>query len=198
MTARERRRLAPEDRCREILDAAVKLFGATGYAEVTGSDIARAAGVTPALVHHYFGSKRDIYLAVLASFAEAAPNIIGARRPGAVRTRVAGDVDAWMEFVDGRRELWLATDGLGDVIPDQAVADVILTARERSIERMLEGYPDAVVDCLTARAALRGWLGFHQATLRQWIRGEIERSLARVLLIESLLATFRQVIPAAG
>ena len=48
-----------------ILDAARDLFSARGYEGTTIRGIATCAGVDPALVHHFFGSKDDLFLAVL-------------------------------------------------------------------------------------------------------------------------------------
>ena len=48
-----------------ILAAAVDVFGEHGYEGTTIREIAGRAGVDPALVHHYFGAKADL-------FAEAA------------------------------------------------------------------------------------------------------------------------------
>ena len=55
----------PEDRPREILDAAVAAFSATGYDRATIADVARQAGVSAGLVAHYFGSKADLFVAVI-------------------------------------------------------------------------------------------------------------------------------------
>lgn len=52
------------DRRACILDAAVTLFARTGIAATSFAAIARAAGVTPALVHYYF-SDRDALVDVL-------------------------------------------------------------------------------------------------------------------------------------
>jgi len=43
-----------------IRDAAVRLFGSTGYAATTVRAIATEAGVSPALVIHHFGSKQAL------------------------------------------------------------------------------------------------------------------------------------------
>lgn len=45
----------------EILRAAGDLFARRGYAYVTLKDIALHVGVTPALIVHYFGSKRELF-----------------------------------------------------------------------------------------------------------------------------------------
>jgi AcrR family transcriptional regulator len=63
--SRGRRRGASETRG-EILEAARECFAAAGFRGTTIRSVAAAAGVDPALVHHYFGSKDDLFLAALA------------------------------------------------------------------------------------------------------------------------------------
>lgn len=48
-----------------LLDAAEHEFAARGFTGVRLRDIADAAGVQPALIHHYFGDKQGLYRAVL-------------------------------------------------------------------------------------------------------------------------------------
>ena len=48
-----------------MLDAANDLFAGRGYEEVSVEDIARSAGVTRGLVHHYFGGRAEVYIALL-------------------------------------------------------------------------------------------------------------------------------------
>jgi AcrR family transcriptional regulator len=49
----------------EILTAARNQFAARGYAATTIRGIAAEAGVNPALVHHFFGSKDQMFVAAL-------------------------------------------------------------------------------------------------------------------------------------
>jgi DNA-binding transcriptional regulator YbjK len=44
-----------------ILVAARESFTASGYDQASIRDIARRAGVDPALVHHYFGTKQELF-----------------------------------------------------------------------------------------------------------------------------------------
>jgi AcrR family transcriptional regulator len=55
---------AAEDRRRQILDAAVRVFAAQGYEASRVGDIAKEAGVAYGLVYHYFGSKEAVLEAV--------------------------------------------------------------------------------------------------------------------------------------
>lgn len=53
------------DRRTSILDAARGEFAAKGYVGASVRGIARVAGVDPALVHHYFGSKEQVFVAAM-------------------------------------------------------------------------------------------------------------------------------------
>lgn len=50
-----------------LLAAAQELFGRKGYERTTTREIGEAAGVDPALIARYFGSKADLYLAAVAA-----------------------------------------------------------------------------------------------------------------------------------
>ena len=61
---RGRRPGAPDTRA-AILSAAREAFAAAGYAGTTIRAVAGAAGVDAALVHHYFGTKDDLFVAAM-------------------------------------------------------------------------------------------------------------------------------------
>jgi AcrR family transcriptional regulator len=63
-TRRGRRPGSPDTRT-AILSEARALFAVNGYGGTTVRAIAAAAGVDASLVHHYFGSKDDLFLAAL-------------------------------------------------------------------------------------------------------------------------------------
>jgi AcrR family transcriptional regulator len=60
------RRPGNQDTKGAILAAARAAFAERGYAATSIRRVAAAAGVDPALVHHYFGSKEDLFTAVVA------------------------------------------------------------------------------------------------------------------------------------
>ena len=191
-----RSRLAPDDRRGQILETALRLFGERGYADVSASDIARAAGVTPALVTHYFGPKREIYLAAIRRFGDNVMEI-EALGPGVpMLERLRRNLGEWMDWVDANRELWLATAGLGDVIPDPEILAIVTSNRERTAQRLLDEYADLVDDTPLARAALLSWMGLNQTALRRWLRGDATCEHTHELLVLSLNAMLRDVIPA--
>ncbi|HTZ53053.1 MAG TPA: TetR/AcrR family transcriptional regulator [Spirochaetia bacterium] len=52
--------LTVDDRRAQILRAALAVFARKGFDAATNKDIARAAGITPGLIYHYFKNKRDL------------------------------------------------------------------------------------------------------------------------------------------
>lgn len=64
MSPRGRRPGSPDTRA-TILAAAQESFGHEGFAGTTIRGVAASAGVDAALVHHYFGTKEDLFLASL-------------------------------------------------------------------------------------------------------------------------------------
>jgi AcrR family transcriptional regulator len=95
--ARPRRRGRPagpptgETRDR-ILAAAREEFSARGYDKTSVRSIGRVAGVDPALVHHYFGTKEQVFAAAIElSFAPAMdmPEVVSGGGPDGMGERVA-------------------------------------------------------------------------------------------------------------
>ncbi|MGA5193289.1 TetR family transcriptional regulator [Streptomyces exfoliatus] len=66
-----------------ILEAARGQFAERGYDKASVRGIAKAAGVDPALVHHYFGTKDEVFAAAIEVSFEPAlvvPGIVGGPR----------------------------------------------------------------------------------------------------------------------
>ncbi len=86
-----------------ILEAARSTFGEVGYERATIRAIAAAAGVDPALVHHYFGTKEDLFVAAIEvpiNPAEAARAILGSGLDGAGERIVRYFLSVWDEHQD--------------------------------------------------------------------------------------------------
>lgn len=65
MATRSGRRPGNRDTRAEILAAARRAFAERGYDGATIRQIASSAGVDPALVHHYFGTKQELFTATI-------------------------------------------------------------------------------------------------------------------------------------
>ncbi len=65
VTMTARRRLKSEDRRRQILDAAVSAFARHGFAGTTTRELARASGVSQAMIFRFFPDKAGLYRAII-------------------------------------------------------------------------------------------------------------------------------------
>ena len=197
MATRPRTRLPPDTRREEILEHARQLFGARSYAAVSASEIARAAGVTPALVSHYFpGGKRDLFLTLVAQLRQQVAETIHVDPNLPIRDRVTASIENWLRWLEANSETWLATAAQGDYIADPDLQALVDDARELSIDTIIADYADALTDDRTTRLALRSWLGFNRATSRSWLKGEATRAEAALLLAETLHHLITTVAPA--
>lgn len=190
------RRLAPESRRKAILGAAIELFGSRGYANVSTTDIARKAGVTPALVHHYFGPKRNIYLVILAEWQRLTVASLNVDRALPYRTRLLRTATSWLAQISRYPALWMATGGQGESSDDSEVAAIQEATRSGAVDMLISKFDDVVADTPVARWAVRGFTGFHDMLMWAHLRGEIDAKTTAALLAEGLSATFKSIIPA--
>lgn len=108
MTGRSvgRRAGSPDTRA-EILDAARRVFAASGYNRATIRAIATEAGVDPALIHHYFGTKDQLFAETIDIPGEAAEAILDMLAHGRddIGRRLAEGFFAVWEDEDARASL---------------------------------------------------------------------------------------------
>jgi TetR/AcrR family transcriptional regulator len=98
---RKRNSLPRGDREGRILAAAEEIFAAHGLAGARTERIAARAGVNKALLYYYFGSKRNLYRAVLRHLLEQLGQLAGpAEAIGASpRQRLVAFVDGYFDFL---------------------------------------------------------------------------------------------------
>ena len=168
-----------------------RLFAERGYEDVHVEDIAREAGVARGLIHHYFGGKREVYLALVAELADTARGLFDVPRSGTPEERVAQTIDAWLDWVDANREIWVATGGRGQDISDPEVAAVVNARREGGVGALIGSHSDFVKDGPALRFALRSWLGLQQSACRAWVEGRASREDTHDLLVSTLLHILR-------
>ena len=186
-------RLDPEQRREQILDAANALFAERGYDDVSVEDIARSAGVARGLVHHYFGGRKQVYIALLerlgAGREEQLPPPVGR----SARARVADNVSRWLDWSEANRTIWLATLGRGEDIADADIRAVVTELVRRAVAILAAHHADIADDSPRLRYALECWTGLNRAATRRWLQGEATREQTHELIastLEHVLRTF--------
>ncbi|GAB3653591.1 TetR/AcrR family transcriptional regulator [Glycomyces tarimensis] len=98
---RSGRRSGKPDTRAEILSAARALFAAEGFESVSMRRIASEARVDPSLIHHYFGSKNELFLAAIELPLDPAPEIAAALKAGGVEGAGGRLMRAFVTIWDG-------------------------------------------------------------------------------------------------
>lgn len=179
--ATARRRLSPEDRRAELLALGAEVFGKRPYDEVRIDEIAERAGVSRALMYHYFPDKRSFFAAVVKDEADrlyAATNTEPA--PGLTMfEEIRIGVLAYMAYHQQNPEAaWAAYVGLGR--SDPVLLGIDDEAKDRQMEHIMtrigevvSGMPDT--NALEAeverdlRVIIYGWIAFTFEICRQRI-----------------------------
>lgn len=192
-------RLDSDERRAQILAAARRLFSERPYGGVSTIEIAAAAGVTRGLVHHYFGTKRSLYLEVVQELVGAPIlPLIEALSGGTVGAgSVPGwepSVDAWMDLIETNREAWLLAISAGETGQDRAMHEILDNARERTATQVMRVL--GLEDSPEVRALVRAFGGFAEEITREWLaRRRISREQARVLLVGALPLMVDRLLP---
>ena len=186
-------RLAPGKRREQMLDAADALFAERGYDEVSVEDIASSAGVTRGLVHHYFGGRKEVYIALLERLGTVREQQLPPPVGRSARARVADSVSRWLDWTEQNRTVWLATLGRGEDIADPDVRAVVLDLVRRAVALLAQHHADIAEDSPRLRYALACWTGLNRAATRRWLQGEATRDQTQELIastLEHVLRTF--------
>jgi AcrR family transcriptional regulator len=172
--AEPRRRLSPHDRRSELLELGAQVFGQRPYDEVRIDEIAERAGVSRALMYHYFPDKRAFFAAVVRAESErlfAATNTPA--EPGqSLFDQLRAGVMAYLRYDEEHpHRAWAAYMGMGRSDPVLRGIEEIDNDRQanRVLARITEVISADVDAQLTRdlRATIYAWLAFTFELCRQ-------------------------------
>jgi AcrR family transcriptional regulator len=163
-------------RQQQILAAATEEFGAAGYAAASLPAIAERVGVTKTLLHQYFGTKENLYLACLVPVGD---RILDAIREAMGQSRTRTDtplrvLHAVFVALDGRRETWFLLYDAS--LPAGGEAARRAGEYWSAIDRLAaEGTADLLrltgsTDPLDADALAHVWRGLVATLVRWWVK----------------------------
>lgn len=183
-----RSRLEVDERRAQLVRLGLDLFATRTYDEVSIDELARAAGVSKGLLYHYFPTKRDFYIATVRDASRQLLELTATPDTDAPLDRLRVGLDAYLDYVVAHAPAYAALlrGGIG---VDPEVGAIVDETRMLLCDRLLRGMPETPVTPLV-RTALRGWIGFCEATSLEWLdRGHVAREAIRDLMLEVLLVT---------
>ncbi|CAN5723574.1 TetR/AcrR family transcriptional regulator [soil metagenome] len=189
-----RRRLSPDDRRAELLTLGAKVFGERPYDDVRIDEIAERAGVSRALMYHYFPDKRAFFAEVVRAEGErlfaatSTPAVPGQSLFDLLRAGVLAYVEYHEQYPHGS---WAAYIGPGRT--DPLLLGIDDADNVRQMDRILDAVR-AVSSDLDSKVErdlqviVYGWLAFTLEMCRQRIidpsldAGQVADSCAHALL----------------
>lgn len=191
MSAPAYRRLRRDERRDLLLERATRLFAEHGYERLSMAQLAREAGISKALLYHYFPSKRRLFEAALADGAEELRRRVEPDPGRPPAEQLATTLDAFLRWVQERPAAYatlVESAGAGEL--REIMADV----RSTTAQRILDGLgPDGARPA--TRAAVHGWIAFLDGAILDWIAHD---DLGREDLHAMALGAFAGALVASG
>jgi AcrR family transcriptional regulator len=192
------RRLNVDERRRQLLEQGADLFTRYSYEELSMRKIAREAGISKALLYHYFPSKQAFFQATLAQAAEELRARTEPDPDLSPAEQLQGSLESFLELIDDNSVAYQKLMQGATSVPE--VRELVSEVRTRTAERILDGlFPDGAP--AKARLAVHGWLWFMDGACLNWIEHhDLPRDGLRDLLLGTLLGslTAADAVPAGA
>ena len=156
-----------------ILEAAEDLFAAKGFDAVSMSAIARLAKTSKPNIYHHFGSKNDLYLAVMQAAAGRSSTLLDAlaEAPGSFRQRLSD----------------FSASHLGNILEHKRTTQLILRdALSGGSERGREIAKHVVGESFARLVAM-----VHEGQKEEEFRRDIDPALAAFMIVAANLFFFQ-------
>lgn len=163
------RRLDPDARRRQLLEAGFELIQTRPYAQVTADEVARAVGVSKGLVFHYFPTNRDLQVAVIRIAAAELLSRLNVDPELPPDQRLGAGLDAFVAFIETQPANYLAV--ARSVGSDPALLAVFEETRAAVVDLILDAIGLADNPPPGLRIVVRGWIAMVEESVLHWLEG---------------------------
>jgi AcrR family transcriptional regulator len=185
-------RLDVDERRRRLLELGADLFTRFAYDELSMARIAEEAGISKALLYHYFPSKEAYFVATLE---QKAAELAQRTEPDATRPpleQLSASLDAYLAWVEENAGSYQKLIRSASVPEVRALLDRV---RGDTAQRIVDGLRGEKPATPALRTAVTGWLWFMDGACLDWLAN---RDIDRETLHGLLLATLAGAARAAG
>jgi AcrR family transcriptional regulator len=186
MTGPAYTRLGVDERRRRLLELGTDLFARFSYDELSMARIAKEAGISKALMYHYFPSKQAYFAAALEDRASELAQLTQTDPGLPPLEQLTSSLDAFLGWVEENREAYGKLVRSAAAIPE--VREIVDRVRDTTANRILGGISPEAAPPPPLRAAVRAWLWFMDGAILDWAEhGDMTRDELRGLLLGTLL-----------
>jgi len=186
-------RLHVDERRRQLLDEGARLFATHAYADLSMAKIAREAGISKALLYHYFPSKQDFFVATLQQGAEEISRRTEPDPDLPPFEALAGSLEGYLGWIEENELAYRRLmEGAASVPEAKRLVDGI---RDTTAERILAGIGAGDPPPPRQRTAVRAWLWFMDGAILDWLE---HKDMTRAELRDLLLGSLAGSLSAAG
>jgi AcrR family transcriptional regulator len=182
-----------DERRRQLLELGAELFARHSFGELSMARVAREAGISKALLYHYFPSKQHYFLATLREAAEEVRRRTEPDPDLAPAEALAGSLDAFLGWIEENELAYRKLMESAGSVPE--VGALVAEVRDRTSARILAGLGAAERPPPKLRAAAGAWLWFMDGAILDWLD---HRDLERGELRDLLLGALAGAVAAAG
>lgn len=183
-----RRRLTPDQRRDALLDAGEELFRERGVDDVSMQDIAEHAGVTRALLYHYFRTKAELFGGIWSRAHERVRTSPPSAAP-TVRAWAERLLRDYLDFYAAHLSLVIIANR-SSVASDPAVRGPVDDSFAAISRALLDAAGAGGAQRAAAEVAFAGWIAFvRETSLATFLDGRIEPEENVALCLAALDAT---------
>jgi AcrR family transcriptional regulator len=190
--------LSVDERQRQLLEAATRLFRERAFEEISMRQIAEAGGVSKALLYHYFPSKTVLFRAAVEQATGELQRLVTPTGEGTALQQLERSLDAYLGWIENNGEAWARfLQSTAIRAEGQSVVDDF---RARTTDAMLGALTGTAEPRPALRMAVKGWLGYLDAAIYDWVQArDMPREQVKRLVLAAFgaaIAGARQVDPA--
>ncbi|MBD0863721.1 TetR/AcrR family transcriptional regulator [Gordonia sp. zg691] len=189
--------MTPEARRDQLIEFGLAMVRERPLEEITIDAIADAAGVSRALLFHYFASKQEFHVAIAQAQAD---QMLACTAPddslGDPIAMLSASMAAFVDYVSENRTAYTALIR-GASSSDPAMREVIDRTREVMVRRVLDHAPAFGVEVTpTVVMSVHGWVAFVEETTIRWLTSSTVSRTELLALITAALPALAAAVPA--
>jgi AcrR family transcriptional regulator len=162
------------------------LFQTRPYSEIGVADVAKAAGITHGLIYHYFPSKEALFTATFEARAQELVERCSPDPSLPLPEQVEVGVRGYLDYVEEHRVAYVNLFR-GVVSGHEDFQRLCESTRQQIMNRFLSGLGLSELPVPATRLSLRGYVGYIEAAVLDWLekktvpRATIERLIFSVI-----------------